>query len=146
MGKKNDSIRQIADEIDPNRSLWDYIGNKENDKLTEYEKTIKAQFNAKIREIQNFPCEHCKPDFEGYRIDCGELLVIINKQLGYVWNKIPWGKMETVLEWVVNNHHRKIRFLDKGYHYGVMEMENNLDAVEYQQWYNKHGSINHDPN
>ena len=76
-------------EIENHRSLHDYIGRKNNDQLSERDKVIKSQFNLKLHDIQYFDCSLCTPLYDRMRIDPGELLILINKQYGFLWNTIP---------------------------------------------------------
>lgn len=134
-------MQDTVDSIDPCRSLASYIGNKGGDFLSERDKNIKAQFGVKLREIQKFACPHCKPDFEGYILDCGEALLLINRQFGFRWSTIPYGEMETIRDWLVKNHHHRLQLLDKDYHYTIMALENSPDAAEYQEWFNQHEKL-----
>jgi hypothetical protein len=125
-------------EIYDNKSLFDYIGRKSPEQLSEYEKGIKAQFNLKLKDIQIFYCEFCPKDADGSRINVGELLMMINKQYKCMWNTIPWGKMDEVKEWVINNHHKRILLLSKDYHYTIITAETGSGVKDYQDWYNNH--------
>ena len=125
-------------EIENHRSLHDYIGRKNNDQLSERDKVIKSQFNLKLHDIQYFDCSLCAPLYDGMRIDPGELLILINKQYGFLWNTIPWGKMDEIFKWVINNHHKKTLLLQKDYHYTIMTSENGAGFKEYQRWFNDH--------
>lgn len=140
--KKDRSEILSETHIDGYKCLRDYIGNKSYEQLSEYEKNIKAKFSIKLKEIQCFHCPYCPADKDGFALSPGEQLLLINKNFGYTWNTIPYEKMETVKEWMQNNHHKIHLILHKDYHYGIENMPNDSGAIEYKNWYRNHEQNN----
>jgi uncharacterized protein with HEPN domain len=96
-------------------------------------KEIVAEFKAELSKIQNAIMDQL--------FDLGEMLLMINRNYGYSWDNIPFGKMEEIKSWVRRNYFRKTQILSPEMHSALMESENNCGAVEYQDWFNKHENM-----
>ena len=63
----------------------------------------------------------------------GELLLMINKNYGYFKRDIPWGRMDEIREWVINNAFRNYQILEPERHKILMQTDN-----FYSQDFKKH--------
>jgi hypothetical protein len=89
------------------------------------------EFGNKLREIQNY----CKNRY----VDLGEAVVLINKTFGYIWDTIPFGKIDEILEWFQNNWFRGYAIMDSEKHVLIMSMNDPI-AKLYQTFYSSNGS------
>jgi len=99
-------------------------------------KEIAQQFKDELRKIQSAVTDQL--------YDIGEMLVMINRNYGYSWETIPWGKMDEIKIWVRKNYFRRTQLLAPDLHHDLMTMENNQGAIEYKNWFNKHIENNGD--
>ena len=54
----------------------------------------------------------------------GELLLMININFGYFKRDMPWGRMDEVREWVINNAFRNYQILEPENHKILMQSDN----------------------
>jgi len=87
-------------------------------------------FANKLNEIQDI----CKNKY----LDLGEALLMLNKSFGYIWDTIPFGKMDEIKQWFINNWFRNYQILEPEKHEQIMKMES-PDARQYQDFYNSQG-------
>jgi hypothetical protein len=124
--KKGIENQPTTIDIDNDKTLFDYIGTKEErgEELTAYEKQVKAGFNLKIREIQNFA--------NAKKICPGTALFMINKNYWISWRTIRYGMFDEIMEWFRNNWFRYFQILDPSSHFELMKTKN-----EYSEWFNQ---------
>jgi hypothetical protein len=138
MPKKGTETQSVVASFDETRSLKELIGNKFSDQLSEKDRMIKESFCQKIRDIQKFECGYCVKSFDGYILDPGAQLVLINKNFNLIWDTIPFEKMDAVKLWIEKNHHIYNVLFCPDYHYQIMETPGNSDFEEYRKWFNNH--------
>jgi hypothetical protein len=92
-------------------------------------------FAGNLKEIQDF----CRNRY----IDLGEALIMLRKTFNYLWDTIPFGKMDEVKQWFENNWFRSFAILEPEKHQEIMQMQSQ-EARHYQAFYNSNG-VNRGP-
>lgn len=72
------------------------------------------EFSQRLKSIQLF-CEN-------KHVDLGEALIMINKTFGWVWDTIPYCKLEEVKQWFENNWFRVHQILEPEKHAAILAM------------------------
>jgi hypothetical protein len=72
----------------------------------------------------------------------GEIVQMINITFGYYRRDTPWGKMDEIREWLINNSFRKFQMLSPKYHNELMRPETEIpNAKFYAEDFRKHESM-----
>lgn len=83
---------------------------------------VLIQFCKKLADIQ-------KTAFDNF-IDPAELLIMISRNYGWIWETIPWGRLDEVKIWCKNNWWRHCQMLNPEQHNILMQTEN-----DYSTWF-----------
>jgi hypothetical protein len=68
----------------------------------------------------------------------GEDLLGLNKNFGLVWDTIPFGKLDEIQQWFINNAFRKYQIFEPILHAQIM-MGQDENSKYYQLYFNSHG-------
>jgi hypothetical protein len=129
MRKKEETIGQQQVIIDETATIRGMFGRQEERGIRwESLATNPAfgEFRRKIKSIQNAAYHR--------RVDFGVILVLINKTFGYHdWDIIPFGKIDEIRNWVINNWFREIQILYPERHAQLMAVEDKRYSEEFLQ-------------
>jgi hypothetical protein len=104
--------KQSDFDIDSCKCLVDYVG-KETDDYVSVDHPIKSKFCKRIKEIQTAAAKHGLSD--------SDALQMINKNFGWTWNRIPYGRMSDMKFFVTSNAHRYLKMFRPDLHTAYMD-------------------------
>jgi hypothetical protein len=117
--------------IDPQKSLRDILGKAENRE--------KYRDDPIYREYQKqLVTLHTLGDI--YKIDLGEILLLINRLYGLSWDTIPLCKFDEIALIIKKNWYCILAIIEPEFHNRLMETEN-----EYSKWYTYQESTHNAP-
>ena len=91
-------------------------------------------FAQKLRDMQDF----CRKKY----LDLGEAVTMIQITFNYIWGTIPYGKLDDIKQFLMNNWFRNYAILEPDRHQQIMAMTT-PEALQYQEFYNSHGETGH---
>lgn len=121
MPRKNNEIINIADP-NPEDRACDYL-DKDADWPQE-PSPILLRFKEKIKWVYQAGYDRGLPN--------GEVFLMINFNFGYLEREVPWGKMEEVRTWLINNWWRNFQILSPHYHKILMQTKNDYSDDFHQ--------------
>lgn len=123
---------QVFDESKSVRDIWGIAEHRDfENKLCK--KTDYLKFNLKLRQLHKKMGE--------YALDIGEGWCMINKVTGYVQDTIPFFKIDLAINWIEKNYHRHLFYLAPELHRQLMDMENDVFAMQYKERFLSHEQL-----
>lgn len=111
-------------EVGPDARLCDYaIGEDEG-----YREPHNTLFRQRIKNIQYVAEQH--------GISACELLVMVNRNNGWVWDTIPWGKFDDIIQMVctfTSNGASAYQVIDRDFYSAVREEERRMMGMSNKQ-------------
>lgn len=120
MKRNPENIGLTVPVIDENKSSVDYFGERyvyddlKND-------SIFMEFQKKIKELKEL--------YNTVSQGTGDCLLHINKNYGYTWRTIPWGKFDEIREWILHTWFRFTEMINPDMHYKLMAYENDYSKA-----------------
>lgn len=123
----------VSVDIDPEKCLRDYIGDRENLHISESEKKIKKEFSQRCKPVQDF--------FAAKSLDPGEGLVMLSMATGKNWQTLQYRRFDDALYWFQRNWYRGLEMLSPELHRSMMCAQG-PGCEEYRKFYNSKGEYN----
>lgn len=118
-------------EIGFNDTLYGFFGRQLTDDAEYCVKDPRyIKFHERLKTIMTAGQQH--------GLAAGEEIAIISKQFGYSFSTLPFGRIDEIKQWIIENAYRKLEILSPDLHSRLMAAPPEMPGVlEYQRQFKK---------